>query len=115
MTATEIARDRHLDELRALCPAAKKFVEAGGVFYLLPDFALPGKASPARCDMLLCATPRDGYDSRLFFAQKVQGPQQLNWNSEARISERNWFAYSWRTMPGLRPMQQLAVHLRALR
>lgn len=115
MTTTELATDRDLDELRALCPAAKKFVEAGGVFYLLPDFALPEKASPARCDLLLCATPRDGYDSRLFFPVKPQGPQQLNWNSEARIVERNWSAYSWRTMPGLRPMQQLAAHLRALR
>jgi hypothetical protein len=42
-------------------------------------------------------TAREDYPSRLYFSQKIAGPYTRNWNaSDARIGERNWFAFSWK-------------------
>jgi hypothetical protein len=92
--------------------------EAGATFILIPQMAMPPGCTPSHVDVLLCPTPRDGYTSRLFFAQRVQKPSgpPPNWNTSVRILERSWHAFSWRmpTEP-MRLSQMLAEHLRGLR
>lgn len=108
--------DDHLEELRAVCPGAKQATEAGLDFVLLPGLPMPPGCSPGVVDCLLCLGPRDGYSSRLFFAQSVGSREPRNWNGQnIRILERNWFAFSWRAPDGLRPMATLIAHLKALR
>ncbi len=105
-----------VDELKAVCQEVRQAVEAGLPYFLLPNFALPDACAPNNTDLLLCAAPRDGYSSRLFFGQQVSGRKSLNWNAQGtRILERNWWAYSWKTREDLRLAQMLAAHLDALR
>ena len=106
-----------VQELKAAFPQVVSAEEAGIVYFLIPQCPLPAGTSPGAVDVLLCPTAdRHGYPSRLFFAQQVQSHKQLNWNTNnVRILERNWFAYSWKiAQQGLRLMQILALHMRAL-
>ncbi len=106
----------HLQELRTLCPDARTASEAGIDFVLLPGLKMPDGCNPGATDCLLSLGPRDGYSSRLFFAQVVNARSGRNWNGQnIRIVERNWFAYSWRVPEGLRPIEILIAHLQALR
>lgn len=108
--------DDQLAELRELVPRVQRAVEGGVPFYLLPDLSLPLGCTPEKVDALLCPTPRDGYPSRLFFAQRIISPASRNWNGAARILERNWFAFSWKVeVPNLRLAQLVLAHLKALR
>lgn len=112
--SVSLAADQ-LDELRPVCRALAAANEGGLSYLLLEGILLPENCEPTTTDALLCPEQRDGYSSRLFFASKVRSPGQLNWNAEARILERNWHAFSWRTPPGLRLAQMVAIHLKALR
>lgn len=106
----------NLQELRSLCPDAKKAREGGIDFVLLPGLNLPPSCTPSSTDCLLCLGPRDGYASRLFFSQLVSSREGRNWNGQnIRILERNWFAFSWIVPGGLRPIETLIAHLQALR
>lgn len=91
-------------------------VEAGISYILIPDLVLPKGCAPERVDVLLCPTGRDGYTSRLFFAQRVNGPRPLNWNANGvRIGEKNWHAFSYRIgATASRLAQKLSSHLTAL-
>jgi len=104
-----------VDELRQVCSEVLVSQESGVKYYLLKDLKLPAGCDPAATDALLCPTPRDGYPSRLFFAQRIASPKTQNWfNGSHRILDRNWFVYSWRLdVPGQRLAQMLANHLRA--
>lgn len=106
-----------VEELKSAFPAVFRADEGGITYFLIPNYELPLGSSPGVVDVLLCPTAdRHGYPSRLFFSQQVNSRTPLNWNTNGvRILERNWFAYSWKiTQPGLRLMQLLALHLRAL-
>lgn len=112
----EIPPDQ-IEELKSAYPTVLSAEEGGIVYFLIPQIPLPTGTLPAVADVLLCPTAdRHGYPSRLFFAEQVQSPKPLNWNTNnVRILERNWFAYSWKvTQQGLRLMQILALHLKAL-
>jgi hypothetical protein len=105
-----------IDELKELYPGLCLIEETGVSYLLLPALVLPKGCQPEKVDALLCPAGRDGYSSRLFFAQRVQCPKSLNWNANGvRIAERNWHAYSWR-IPGsnLRLAQMVFTHLTAL-
>ncbi len=109
-----------IEELKVVYPGVSSCGEAGVTFFLLPKAVLPEGCDPPTTDLLLCPIPRDNYNSRLFFAEKVggkpvEGKQPLNWNAnQVRLIERNWYAYSWRTPAGLRLAQMVAIHLKAL-
>src|SRR5262245_8496512 len=86
-----------IDELRPYCARLGGLQEGGVTFYLLEGLRLPDGCDPRACDALLCPVPRDGYPSRLFLSVKVRCPFERNWNCvNARIGERNWFAFSWK-------------------
>jgi hypothetical protein len=102
-----------MEELRVLAGAVSCTTEGGVTLFLLQPLQLPEGCTPPQVEALLCPSPRDGYDSRLYFAQLVQGRVQRNW-AEHRLVDRNWWAFSWRTQPGLRLAQMVAIHLRGL-
>jgi hypothetical protein len=105
-----------IEELKQLCPGARQYEEGGIPYFFLPQLRLPDGCSPAQLDALLCPTVHHGYTSRLFFEQAISSRQSQNWNTTARIMERNWHAISWQIpQTNLRLAQMIAVHLRAFR
>ncbi len=92
-------------------------IEEGRVtYFFIPALALPPGCTPSSIDALLCPVKRDGYNSRLFFAERIQSSIQRNWNANSvRIAERNWCAFSWQVPENLRLAQMIGVHLRGLR
>ena len=108
-----------VEEMKLIASNPLVYTEGGVDFILLSAFSLPDGCCPIISDLLLCPTPRDGYNSRLFFDQKIQpadrpGRQAINWNGSVRIAERVWHAFSWRTPSHLRLAQMLSIHLKAL-
>jgi hypothetical protein len=103
-------------ELKMLCPEAAEGMEGSTPVLVLPSLVLPAGCVPPVVDALLWLASRDGYPSRLYLSQRVVKPgAQPNWNSDIRILERNWHAYSWNlNRTDLRPMQMIAEHLRGL-
>lgn len=95
--------------------------EGGTPYLLIKQVQLPDGCTPTRCDVLLCPVKGNGYNSKLYFAARVQGTKtQLNWHSENtfRILERNWYSFSWQLSENslsLSPAQLLALHLKPLR
>ncbi len=112
-----MATETELRELDQLCAGAKEYTEFGNNYILLPQLRLPGGCTPAAVDALLSLSSRDGYPTRLFFAQHVTSKNGLNWNAQnVPILQRSWFAYSWNCVSNQgRPVEVLAQHLRALR
>lgn len=109
-----------LEEMKATFGNSLTSVSDAGVEYvLIPSLKLPDGCVPAEVVALLCPTPRDGYESRLFFSVPIRSertPTALNWNANGvRIAERIWHAYSWKVAAGLRLTQAVAAHLKALR
>lgn len=108
--------DEQVAELRALYPGLQQAVEAGVLYFLITNLALPAGCSEASVDALLCPTQREGYESRLFLSKQIASKTGRNWNaSNLRVLERNWFAVSWKTRPGLRLAQMVSAHLEAFR
>jgi hypothetical protein len=104
-----------IDELKSLFGNITGSEEAGITYLLIPKLKLPGSCVPNEVDALLCPSGRDGYPSRLYFAQQIQSSKSLNWNGNIRILERNWFAFSWKIDPNLRLAQMIAAFLRVLK
>lgn len=107
--------DDQVAELKSFFREVRAAREGGITYLVLPDAALPSGCVPSRMDLLLCPFERDGYSSRLYFAERVQCAKPLNWNGGVRVLERNWSAFSWRVSGGLRLLQMVQEHLRALR
>jgi hypothetical protein len=106
--------DDQIEELKRFFPEIQAAQEGGITYLLLRDASLPATCTPARTDLLLCPAERDGYPSRLYFAQRPSSKTGLNWNGNIRLLERQWSAYSWKVAPGLRLVQMVLEHLRAL-
>ncbi len=106
-----------VEELKSIYGPVLEASEGGNSYLLLPQLTLPDGCLPARVDSLLCPHPQDGYSSRLFFAEKPGCPSSPKWNGQARLLERNWFAFSWRinSPSPLRLAQMVQGHLRGLR
>lgn len=105
-----------IDELKTLFPALLAGEEGGTTFFLIPAMELPEGTNPNRVDALLCPSPRNGYESRLYFSERIQhGGTGTNWNGPVHILGRNWYVYSWRTRAGLRLAQMISEHLRGLK
>lgn len=104
-----------LAELKQFFANIQTAKEAGITYVLLPGVTLPPGCEPTTMDLLLCPSPRDGYESRLYFAGSVKCKAGLNWNGNTRVLERNWCAYSWKVPGNLRLAQMVQAHLQALR
>jgi hypothetical protein len=102
-------------EFISVFPNAKFLQEAGYSYIYLPELNLPDKCTPAASPVLLCVSPKDGYDSRLYFPQKIAGPVDRNWNSNVYVLDKTWQSFSWKTQAGLSYLQMLSVNLRAFK
>ncbi len=107
--------EEQIERLKALIPSISEASEGGYDYILLEDLILPDGCIPSVTDALLCPTPREGYSSRLFFAEKIIGGPPRNWNGNLRVLGRNWYAVSWQTTAGLELVEMLMIHLKALR
>ena len=109
-----------IQELKTVCGEISSCSEGGIEYVLIPKLKMPEGCTPIEMDALLCPAPRgDGYQSRLFFASKVETSRQLskplNWNGNVRVLERNWYAYSYKVDPSLTLKQMVAAHLGAFK
>lgn len=105
-----------IEELKKLFGIVLRSEESGKTYFLIPQLAMPDGCTPARTDVLLCPSERDGYPSRLFFAERVACKGTPNWTTVVRILERTWHAFSWRVpQTDLRPAQLVLAHLKGLR
>lgn len=103
-----------IDELRGYCSSISALAEGNVTFLLLKDLRLPDGCEPASCDALLRpVNGDDGYPSRLYLSHQVKSAYTRNWNViNARICEKNWFAFSWKlTIPSPTLAQMLVGHM----
>jgi hypothetical protein len=99
-----------IEKLKLHSDSLSAVTEGGATYFLLENLRLPEGCNPPRCDALLCPTPKDGYPSRLYFSAQVGCGFPRNWNcANARIAERNWFAFSWRVDDPTLTLQELLV------
>jgi hypothetical protein len=106
-----------IEELNRLFNKTYSYNEGGYIYLYIPDLQMPEGCSPEKVDVLLCPMPRDGYNSRLFFAAKIKPlkSESPNWNADGvRILEKNWYAFSWKVPQNIRLSQMIAIHLRGL-
>ena len=87
-----------IDELKRYCSKVSALTEGNATFLLLEQLRLPEGCQPSVCDALLRPFQGpDGYPSQLYFSVQIASPYAQNWNvSNARICEKNWFAFSWK-------------------
>lgn len=106
-----------VEELLAVFPNAQQAVEGGVTYFLLPKFPMPLCCAPKQVDALLCPVLRDGYQSRLFLSEMINGSPSRNWTitGNVRILDRNWYAISWQTRAGLRLAQMVRAHFDAFK
>lgn len=96
-------------ELRQLCPGLLSAPLGEKTVYLLPQLRLREPCKPNIVDSLLCPYSREDYPFRLFFAEQIETPVKLNWNTTGcRILDRNWNAFSWRVPGDLRLIQMVS-------
>lgn len=107
---------KQIEDLKRIAPNLSKAEEGGYSFILIEGLFLPSNCNPNKVDALLCPSPKDGYQSRLFLEAKVNGcSPSLNWNGYIRVLDRNWHAISWQTLSNLTLSQMLLTHLNAFR
>lgn len=107
-------RDEELAELQRRYPGSKRCEEGGTTFYFIPKLPLPDGCTPAATAAILCPTPRDGYPSRLYFADQIQSVAVRNWNVHPYILGQNWHAFSWSNVPELPLTDLVLTYVRAL-
>lgn len=107
--------EEEITALKSIAPSVSAAAEGGYDYLLLENLSLPDGCQPAIVDALLCPKPRDGYESRLFFSAQIFGCPSRNWNGNLRVLGRNWYAVSWKVLPGLKLAEMLMIHLQALR
>ena len=102
-----------IEDLKRYCVKLSALSEGGVTYLQMEGLRLPVGCEPTVCDALLCPVEKDGYPSRLYFSARIVSAYTQNWNcSNARIGERNWFAFSWRvSLVALTLTQLLIGHL----
>lgn len=107
--------ENEIEELKRIAPNLSFAQEGGYTFILIERLRLPDDCMPEIVNALLCPTPREGYQSRLYFSENITGCPVRNWNGNIRVLERNWYAISWQVPSELRLAEMLLIHLKALR
>ena len=87
-----------IEELKGYCSKVSALTEGNDTYLHLEKLRLPDGCEPRECDALLRPFGgSDGYPSRLYFSVQIRSSYTRNWNiSNARICEKNWFAFSWK-------------------
>jgi hypothetical protein len=108
--------EEEINELKSMFPGVCHAQEGPYDYFLIPGLKLPPNCAPDTVDVLLCPNQREGYNSRLYFAEVVQSGKSMNWNAQGVwIMNRAWYAFSWQLQPAERRLSQMvAAHLRGL-
>ncbi|MDQ5936897.1 MAG: hypothetical protein QG574_4237 [Cyanobacteriota bacterium erpe_2018_sw_21hr_WHONDRS-SW48-000092_B_bin.40] len=107
--------NEELEPLKKHCDELSLHIEGGVEYIHFKNLKLPEGCSPQSTNAIFCPSPRDGYESRMGFEQKVVTPFPRNW-TEIRILDRNWAAFSWRyPVAGLSLLQILLGHFEGLK
>ncbi|MGD0582295.1 MAG: hypothetical protein ABR974_05040 [Bacteroidales bacterium] len=106
--------EEQLNEVKRFYPNVAVIPEGGVSFIFFQELELPSGCIPGSIDALLCPVMRDGYHSRLFYAQKIEGIPQKNWNGTLRICDKTWYSYSWNSKEGMDLIQMIQYHLYTL-
>jgi hypothetical protein len=108
--------ENQINELKSIAPNLS-IAQDGGITYIRIDsLQLPEGCSPQIVNALLCPFKKDGYESSLFYSELIKGGPSRNWNRNGvRILGENWYAVSWKVNAGLRLVEMLQIHLKALR
>lgn len=101
-------------ELQRFYPNSIVIQEGGINFIFIPELKLPLGCTPEKIDALLCPVLRDGYNTRLFYVQIVEGIPGKNWNGNLRICDRNWVSFSWKSRDGMNLLEMVRYHLSTL-
>jgi hypothetical protein len=105
-----------VEELKAVYGDVSTAEEGGTTYLYFGKLKLPSGCNPPETAALLCPSPKDGYDSRLYFEDRIASSKQPNWQGPVHILSRNWHVYSWKlNAGGLRLAQMVQAHLAALR
>jgi hypothetical protein len=113
METTTTTIEDELAELGLFSGAVLECREGGKRYLLLERVTLPAGCSVTATEALLCPQERDGYQTRLFLAQPVNG-RGANWTVH-RILDRNWHTWSWQGIAANQRLAQiLRGHLRGL-
>jgi len=107
--------EQEINELKQIVPSVSYAAEGGYDYLLLENLILPDGCQPNTVDALLCPNARDGYSSRLYFASQLKSNTPPNWNGSLHVFDRNWYAISWQSQPGLKLIDMLMIHLKAFR
>lgn len=110
-----------IDELKRVFKGVMVGSEGATPYFLLPNITLPQHCSPRIVDALLCPVVQNGYQTRMYYSERINRPphpdpeKRLNWSGNIRILERNWNVLSWQVQGGttLRLVQMASAHLDA--
>lgn len=104
-----------LDELKvAFGPEISFHTEASIEFVRIPGLKMPQGCLPERTDALLCPTHYCGYDSRLFFKDRIQSPGTPNWQPSCFLVGSEWHVYSYQGVRHPSLCEMVLMHLRGL-
>lgn len=115
-----MSEDASLGALKAVCPGATAYTEAGFRYVFLPKLKVRVGDSTRELDALLCLCAHTGYPTRLFLEQQIAerqtiGPHPANWTHHV-ILGRSWYSWSWTGVSADLPaVQILLAHLKALK
>jgi hypothetical protein len=109
--------EEQIKSLKKIVPDLKLVQEGGYTYFYIEGLKLPEGCSPNIVNALLCPSPLNGYQSRLYFSSQISGlgSSSRNWNGRLRAIGQNWFAISWQTKSGLSLVEMLSIHLKALK
>ncbi len=102
-----------LARLRGVCPGAEVWTDGSQPLVYMPGLRVESSGGVHIVDALLCPKGRDGYETRLFFSQRL--PVDRNWQT-AVISARTWYAASWSGIAAGQPwLDILGSHLETMK
>lgn len=105
--------EEQVQALKAYSMALSYFEDGGHPFFRMDSIELPEGCSPASVNAVLQPREGDGYRSRVFFSQQVQSRYPRNWNTQKRMNEENWYAFSWNFDPSSMTLEQIFLeHLK---
>lgn len=99
--------------LKGLHESALLLTEGGNPVVLLPTFQFRVDGKDMRMDLLLHPSFHTGYETRLFFKERVDGKGQ-NW-TQHQVIGRAWWTPSWQGVSAEQPWSaMLCAHLRVV-
>lgn len=94
--------------------------EGGYEYVYIRGLKMPAGCTPNTTDVLFCPVPHfsANYESRLFFKDQVQHPNQIpgrpNWLQSQYILGRQWYNFSYRGVVSGSYSDMVLNHLRGL-